>query len=63
MIKQALATDVLMAATPLDPELDTLTAAAVSEVYQGKTAPKDALAFAQREGQRRLDEFWASVKR
>jgi multiple sugar transport system substrate-binding protein len=63
VIKQALAADVLMAATPLDTELDTLTAAAVGEVYQGKTSPKDALAFAQREGQRRLDEFWASVKR
>jgi multiple sugar transport system substrate-binding protein len=63
VIKQALASDILMAATPLDTELDTLTATAVSEVYQGKSAPKDAIAFAQREGQRRLDEFWASVKR
>ena len=52
-----------MAATPLDTELDTLTATAVTEVYQGKTSPKDALAFAQREGQRRLDEFWASLTR
>ena len=63
VIKQALSTDILMAATPLDTELDTLTAAAVTDVYQGKSAPKDALSFAQREGQRRLDEFWASVKR
>ena len=62
-IKSALASDVLVAQTPMDVDLDTLTAAAVTEVYQGKTAPKDALAFAQREGQRRLDEFWAGVKR
>ena len=46
----------------VDVELDTLTATAVTEVYGGKTAPRDALAFAQREAQRRLDEFWAGVK-
>ena len=63
VIKQALSSDVLMAATPLDTELDILTATAVTEVYQGKTSPKDALTFAQREGQRRLDEFWASLTR
>jgi multiple sugar transport system substrate-binding protein len=61
-IKRALASDTLAAQTPLDVELDTLTATAVTEVYGGKTAPKDALAFAQREAQRRLDEFWAGVK-
>jgi hypothetical protein len=34
----------------------------VSEVYQGKTQLKEALQFAQKEGQRLLDEFWAGVK-
>ena len=63
VIKKALASDMLVAQTPAGPEIDILTAQAVTDVYQGKTAPKDAVAFAQREGQRRLDEFWAGVKR
>ena len=61
MIKKALASDTLLAQTPLDPDIDVLTAQAVTDVYDGKTAPKDAVAFAQKEAQRRLDEFWASA--
>ena len=60
VIKQALATDTLAPTTPMDPDIDKLTAKALLEVYAG-TSPKDAVSFAQREGQRLLDEFWASV--
>ena len=61
MIKKALSSDTLLAQTPVDPEIDVLTAQAVTDVYDGKTAPKDAVAFTQKEAQRRLDEFWASA--
>ncbi|MBI3973024.1 MAG: extracellular solute-binding protein [Chloroflexi bacterium] len=63
MIKAGLVSDIIVAQTPMDLEIDTLTAKAVTEVYQGKTLPKEALQFAQREGQRLLDEFWVGVKR
>jgi multiple sugar transport system substrate-binding protein len=61
VIKQALATDTLAPTTPMDPEIDKLTAKVLLDVYAG-AAPKEAVAFAQREGQRLLDEFWAGVK-
>ena len=61
MIKKAMSSDTLLAQTPVDPEIDVLTAQAVTDVYDGKTAPKDAVAFTQKEAQRRLDEFWASA--
>jgi ABC-type glycerol-3-phosphate transport system substrate-binding protein len=61
VIKRGLAADRLVPVTPMDPEIDKLTATMVTEVYQGKTPLKEALAFAQREGQRILDEFWAGV--
>jgi ABC-type glycerol-3-phosphate transport system substrate-binding protein len=60
VIKQALATDTLAPTTPMDPEIDKLTAKAMLDVYAG-TAPREAVSFAQREGQRLLDEFWAGV--
>ena len=60
VIKQALATDTLAPTTPVDPEIDKLTAKAMLDVYAG-TAPREAVSFAQREGQRLLDEFWAGV--
>jgi ABC-type glycerol-3-phosphate transport system substrate-binding protein len=62
VIKRGLASDRLVPVSPMDPEIDKLTATMVTEVYQGKTPLKEALAFAQKEGQRILDEFWASVK-
>jgi multiple sugar transport system substrate-binding protein len=63
VIKKALAADTLIPQTPLDIEIDKLTAAAMTEVYDGKTDAKAAIAFAQKEGQRQLDEFWASAAR
>jgi multiple sugar transport system substrate-binding protein len=60
VITEALRTDTLAPVTPMDPEIDKLTAKAIQDVYAG-TAPREAVQFAQREGQRLLDEFWASV--
>jgi ABC-type glycerol-3-phosphate transport system substrate-binding protein len=60
VITEALRTDTLAPVTPMDPEIDKLTARAILDVYAG-TAPREAVQFAQREGQRLLDEFWASV--
>src|SRR6266508_3721549 len=60
VIKQALATDTLAPTTPVDPEVDKLTAKLLLDVYGG-ASPKEAVSFAQREGQRLLDEFWAST--
>ena len=62
VIKRGLASDRLVPVSPMDPEIDKLTATMVTDVYQGKTPLKEALSFAQKEGQRILDEFWASVK-
>ena len=62
VIKRGLSADRLAPVTPMDPEIDKLTGTMVTEVYRGKTPLKDALAFAQKEGQRMLDEFWANVK-
>jgi hypothetical protein len=46
----------------MDPEVDKLVAeAVVGSMFEGKAA-KDALQFAQTQGQRLVDEFWASVK-
>jgi len=61
VIKQALATDTLAPVTPMDPDIDKLTANAILDVYKG-TAPKDAVAAAQRAAQRLLDEFWGGIK-
>lgn len=62
VIKRGLSSDRLVPVSPMDPEIDKLTATMVTEAYRGKTPLKEALAFAQKEGQRMLDEFWASVK-
>ena len=60
VIIQALGSDTLAPVTPMDPEIDKLTAKAMLDVNAG-TAPKDAVQTAQREGQRLLDEFWAGA--
>ena len=60
VITQGLQTDTLSPTTPMDPEIDKLTAKAILDVYAG-ASPKEEVSFAQREGQRLLDEFWASV--
>jgi multiple sugar transport system substrate-binding protein len=62
MIKKGLASDRFAPATPIDPDIDKLTAAAMTDVYNGKQSTRDALQAAQREGQRLLDEFWAGLK-
>jgi ABC-type glycerol-3-phosphate transport system substrate-binding protein len=61
-IKRALSSDVVVAQTPVDPEVDKLVAqAVVGSVFEG-TSPRDALQFAQTQGQRLVDEFWATIK-